>query len=89
MKTLKEIALEAGYKETDFQGAQGWKDDFMSFLMLDPRHAIFQDDKGLHLTDMVSWASFNPRVIGRKSNVTRKGLEFQIAQYKRYLKQVG
>ena len=88
-KTLKELALEMGYKESDFANAEGWKEGYMTFLQLDPRHAIFEDEKGLHLTDLVSWASFAPRVIGRKSNVTESGLNFQLAQYRRYLKQIA
>jgi len=43
----------------------------------------------LHLTDLVSWAKFSPITIGRKSNATAKGLQFQIAQFLRYKKQIG
>jgi len=85
--TLKEIALEMGYTVENFTGAQGWKEDSFQFLALDERHAIMEDEKGLHLTDLVSWARFSPRLIGRKSSVTRKGLEFQIAQLARYKKE--
>jgi len=88
-KTLKDLALELGYDESKLQGAQGWKKDSFLFLMLDDRHGVFQDDKGLHLTDLVSWARFSPRIIGRKSNATIKGLQFQVAQLKQYQKQIG
>jgi hypothetical protein len=88
-KTLKDLALELGYDESRLQGAQGWKEDSFLFLMLDDRHGVFQDDKGLHLTDLVSWARFSPRIIGRKSNATIKGLQFQVAQLKQYQKQIG
>jgi hypothetical protein len=81
--TLKEIAKEAGL-EAGLEDRGG-----MTFLALDNRYAVLEDSKGLHLTDLVSWASFSPRKIGRKSNVTRKGLEFQIAQLARYKKQIG
>jgi hypothetical protein len=47
-----------------------------------------QDEKGLHLTDVLSWAGFNPIKIGRKSNATVKGLQFQLGQYKVYIKQI-
>ena len=87
--TLKDLALELGYNEKDFQGANGWKDEYRTFLVLDQRHAIFQDDKGLHLTDLVSWARFSPITIGRKSSATMQGLKFQLAQYKRYMAQIG
>jgi hypothetical protein len=88
-KTLKDLALELGYDESKLQWAQGWKEDTFQFLMLDDRHGVFQDDKGLHLTDLVSWARFSPRIIGRKSNATIKGLQFQVAQLKQYQKQIG
>jgi len=88
-KTLKDLALELGYDESKLQGAQGWKEDTFQFLMLDERYGVFQDDKGLHLTDLVSWARFSPRIIGRKSNATVKGLQFQVAQFLRYKKQIG
>mgnify|MGYP003351172713 CR=1 FL=1 len=83
-QTLKEIAKELG-----LDGGIEERPSGMVFLALDSRFAIFQDDKGLHLTDLVSWARFSPRVIGRKSNVTRKGVEFQVAQLARYKRQVG
>ena len=85
--TLKEIALEMGYTADNFTGVQGWKEDSFQFLALDERFAVMEDEKGLHLTDLVSWARFSPRLIGRKSSVTRKGLEFQIAQLARYKKE--
>ena len=88
-KTLKEIALEMGFTADNFSGAQGWKEDNFQFLLLDERFAVMEDEKGLHLTDLVSWASFSPRIIGKKSSVTRKGLEFQIAQLDRYKRQIG
>jgi hypothetical protein len=47
-----------------------------------------QDEKGLHLTDVLSWARFSPIKIGRKSNATVKGLQFQLGQYKVYIKQI-
>jgi hypothetical protein len=87
--TLKEIALEMGYTAENFTGAQGWKEDSFQFLALDERFAVMQDDKGLHLTDLISWARFSPIKIGRKSSITRKGLEFQIAQLRLYKKQKG
>ena len=88
-KTLKEIALEMGFTADNFSGAQGWKEDGFQFLNLDERFGVIEDEKGLHLTDLVSWARFSPIKIGRKSSVTRKGLEFQIAQLARYRKQIG
>jgi hypothetical protein len=78
MKTLRELAKEAGIDEKYFD---------RDFLMLDQRYAIMQDEKGLHLTDVMSWASFSPRTIGRKSNATAKGLQFQVGQYKVWMKQ--
>ncbi len=78
---LREIAREIGLGE-ECLGRDNW-------VMLDERHAIMEDEKGLHLTDLVSWARFSPRLIGRKSSVTRKGLEFQIAQLAIYKKQKG
>ena len=78
-KTLKELATEAGIGEQYFQN---------DFLMLDDRIAVMQDEKGLHLTDVLSWARFSPVKIGRKSNATAKGLQFQLGQYKVYIKQL-
>jgi hypothetical protein len=78
-KTLKELALEIGIDEKHFQN---------NFLMLDQDVAIMQDEKGLHLTSLLSWVQFNPIKIGRKSNSTIKGLRFQIGQYKVYKKQL-
>jgi hypothetical protein len=78
-KTLKELAGEIGIEEKYFQN---------DFLMLDDRYAVMQDEKGLHLTDVLSWARFSPRTIGRQSNATIKGLQFQLGQYKVYLKQI-
>jgi hypothetical protein len=78
-KTLKELAGEIGIEEKYFQN---------DFLMLDDRYAVMQDEKGLHLTDVLSWAQFSPRTIGRQSNATIKGLQFQLGQYKVYLKQI-
>jgi hypothetical protein len=78
-KTLKELATEAGIGEECFQ---------QNFLMLDDRYAVMQDEKGLHLTDVLSWARFSPIKIGRKSNATAKGLQFQLGQYKVYIKQI-
>jgi hypothetical protein len=85
-KTLREIALEMGYTEEQLtpENATG-----MPCLNLDNRFGVIEDEKGLHLTDLVSWARFSPIKIGRKSSVTRKGLEFQIAQLARYRKQIG
>ena len=79
-KTLRELAQEAGIDEKYFAN---------NFLMLDERIAIMQDEKGLHLTDVLSWARFNPVKIGRKSNATAKGLHFQLGPYKVYKKQIG
>jgi hypothetical protein len=79
-KTLKELAQELNIDEKYFDN---------DFLMLDSRIAIMQDEKGLHLTDLLSWARFSPITIGRKSNATVKGLQFQLDQYKRYIKQIG
>ncbi len=76
-QTLKEIALEMGFSESALE-RENW-------VMLDERFAVIADDKGLHLTDLVSWARFAPIKIGRKSSITRKGLEFQIAQLKQYM----
>lgn len=78
-KTLQELAqgLEIDLKHFD-----------NNFLMLDNRYAVMQDDKGLHLTDTLSWAKFSPITIGRKSNATIKGLQFQLGQYKVYIKQL-
>lgn len=81
-KTLKEIALEMGYSEDKISPSG-------DVLQLTPQFGVIADEKGLHLTDLVSWARFAPIKIGRKSSVTRKGLEFQIAQLKQYLKQIG
>jgi hypothetical protein len=78
-KTLRELAQEAGIDEKFFQN---------DFLMLDQDIAVMQDEKGLHLTSLLSWARFNPNKIGRKSNATAKGLQFQIGQYKVYKKQL-
>lgn len=78
MKTLRELAQEAGIDEKYFD---------RDFLMLDQRYAIMQDEKGLHLTDVISWASFSPRTIGQKSNATAKGLQFQMGQYKIWMRQ--
>jgi hypothetical protein len=80
--TLKEIALEMGYEMEKIE-----ERGEMTFLNLDERHAVIGDEKGLHLTDLVSWARFSPIKIGRKSSITRKGLEFQIAQLARYKKE--
>ena len=79
-KTLKELAQELNIDEKYFQN---------NFLMLDDRYAVMQDEKGLHLTDVLSWAKFSPRTIGRKSNATAKGLQFQLGQYKVYMKQIA
>jgi hypothetical protein len=81
-KTLKEIALEMGYSEEQISPSG-------MTLALDERYGVLEDEKGLHLTDLVSWARFSPITIGRKSSVTRKGLEFQIAQLARYKRQIG
>jgi hypothetical protein len=78
-KTLQELAQELSIDAKHFDN---------NFLMLDNRYAVMQDDKGLHLTDVLSWASFSPRTIGRKSNSTVKGLQFQLGQYKVYIKQL-
>jgi hypothetical protein len=78
-KTLRELAGEIGIEERFFD---------RDFLMLDNRYAVMQDEKGLHLTDVLSWASFNPIKIGRQSNATVKGLRFQLGQYKVYIKQI-
>lgn len=78
--TLKELAKEMGYETALVKD---------NWLMLDERFMVIEDEKGLHLSDAVSWARFSPIKIGRKSNVTRKGLEFQIAQLKIYKKQRG
>lgn len=78
-KTLRELAGEIGIDERHFDS---------NFLMLDNRFAVMQDEKGLHLTDVLSWASFNPIKIGRQSNATVKGLRFQLGQYKVYIKQI-
>jgi hypothetical protein len=83
-KTLREIALEMGYSEEQLSPNSG-----ISCLNLDNRFGVIEDEKGLHLTDLVSWARFSPIKIGRKSSVTRKGLEFQIAQLARYKKQIA
>jgi hypothetical protein len=82
--TLKEIALEMGYEMEKIE-----ERGEMTFLNLDERYAVIGDEKGLHLTDLVSWARFSPIKIGRKSSITRKGLEFQIAQLRLYKKQKG
>ena len=85
-RTLKDLALELGYDEKAL-------DDSISptgtMLILDERYGVLHDSKGLHLTDLVSWARFSPRIIGRKSNATIKGLQFQVAQLKQYQKQIG
>lgn len=77
-KTLKELATELGYQNALVQD---------KWLMLDERFMVMEDEKGLHLSDAMSWAAFNPIKIGRKSSVTQKGLEFQIAQLRLYKKQ--
>ena len=81
-QTLREIALEMGYSEENLSPSG-------DSLQLHPLFGVIADEKGLHLTDLVSWATFAPIKIGRKSSITRKGLEFQIAQLSRYLKQIG
>jgi hypothetical protein len=81
-KTLKEIALEMGYSEENLSPSG-------ELLILDPRYGVMEDGKGLHLIDLPSFAGFRFAYIGRKSGVTRKGLEFQIAQLARYKKQIG
>lgn len=78
-KTLQELAAELNIDKKYFEN---------NFLMLDNRYAVMQDEKGLHLTDVFSWASFSPIKIGRKSNATIKGLQFQLGQYKVYIKQL-
>ena len=78
-KTLRELAGEIGIEEKFFD---------RDFLMLDNRFAVMQDEKGLHLTDVLSWARFSPIKIGRQSNATVKGLQFQLGQYKVYIKQI-
>jgi hypothetical protein len=78
-RTLKELAAEINIEEKYFDN---------NFLMLDNRFAVMQDEKGLHLTDVLSWAAFNPIKIGRQSNATVKGLRFQLGQYKVYIKQL-
>lgn len=83
-KNLRELALEMGFSEEKLNPNSG-----MNCLNLDNRFGVIEDEKGLHLTDLVSWARFSPITIGRKSSVTRKGLEFQIAQLARYKKQIG
>jgi hypothetical protein len=82
--TLKEIALEMGYEREKIE-----ERGEMTFLNLDERYAVIGDEQGLHLTDLVSWARFSPIKIGKKSSITRKGLEFQIAQLRLYKKQKG
>ena len=84
-KNLRELALEMGYSEQQLS-PNSYQ---MTVLNLDNRFGVLEDEKGLHLTDLVSWARFSPITIGRKSSVTRKGLEFQIAQLARYKKQIG
>lgn len=79
-KTLRELAQDAGISEEFLQN---------DFLMLDGDIAVMQDEKGLHLTSLISWARFNPIKIGRKSNATAKGLQFQLGQYKIYKKQLA
>ena len=88
-KSLHDLALQAGFSENDLTIMATKAGAGSFFLSLDERHAIFQDDSGLHLTDLVSWARFSPCTIGRKSNATLKGLQFQLAQYKRYMIQIG
>jgi hypothetical protein len=78
--TLQELAQQLQIDEKHFEN---------NFLMLDNRYAVMQDEKGLHLTDVLSWAQFSPRTIGRKSNATVKGLQFQLGQYKVYMKQIA
>jgi len=80
-KTLHEIGREMGFDSASMERE--------NFLLLDERFAIIEDEKGLHLTDLVSWARFSPIKIGRKSSVTRKGVEFQIGQLSIYKKQIG
>lgn len=82
-KTLKEIAQDMGYEKYIDESGN------MTVLNLDGRYAIMEDEKGLHLTDLVSWARFSPVKIGKKSNVTVKGLQFQLAQFARYKKQIA
>jgi hypothetical protein len=77
--TLQELAKQLQIDGKHFES---------NFLMLDNRYAVMQDEKGLHLTDVLSWAGFNPVKIGRKSNATAKGLQFQLGQYKVYIKQL-
>ena len=80
-KTLHEIATEMGFPATAL--------DRENWVMLDERFAVIADEKGLHLTDALSWARFSPIKIGRKSSVTEKGLRFQMAQLAQYKKQIG
>jgi hypothetical protein len=84
MATLRELAVEMNLSDGLEDRGGG-----MVFLNIDNRLAVVEDEKELHLTDLLSWARFAPVKIGRKSNVTRKGLEFQFAQAARYRKQIG
>ena len=80
-KTLAEIATEKGFQEGLYPSGD--------YVEIEPfRYAIAQKNGALYLLD-VSKTLFNARQIGRKSSLTEKGFEFQIAQLKRWKKQIG
>ena len=80
-KTLSEIATEKGFQEGLYPSGD--------YVEIEPfRYAIAQKNGALYLLD-VSKTLFNARQIGRKSGATEKGFEFQLAQLKRWKKQIG
>jgi hypothetical protein len=80
-KTLADLAKEKG-----FEGGLYPSGDYVE---IEPfRYAIAQKNGSFYLLD-VSKTLFNARQIGRKSGATEKGFEFQIAQLKRWKKQIG
>lgn len=80
-KTLADLATEKGFQEGLYPSGD--------YVEIEPfRYAIAQKNGALYLLD-VSKTLFNARQIGRKSSLTEKGFEFQIAQLKRWKKQIG
>jgi hypothetical protein len=80
-KTLADLAKEKGFEAGLYPSGD--------YVEIEPfRYAIAQKNGALYLLD-VSKTLFNARQIGRKSSLTEKGLEFQIAQLKIYKKQRG
>ncbi len=80
-KTLADLAKEKG-----FEGGLYPSGDYVE---IEPfRYAIAQRNNALYLID-ISKTLFNARQIGRKSSITEKGFDFQLAQLKLWKKQIG